>query len=62
MSRLGDGLPDHFLAGLLAVGDEILEIEGKTVKELELEKVYELMAATTHTLELKTLPFAARKT
>ncbi len=44
VSRLSDGLPSHWFAGLLSIGDEILEINGHPVPDLKLDDVYELMA------------------
>ena len=44
VSRLSDALPESFFAGLISIGDEILEVNGRKVNTLPLEAVYELMA------------------
>ena len=59
VSRLSDGLPEHFFAGLLGLGDEILEINDLPVNTLDLNDVYDLMA-NSEQLMVKTLPFSAR--
>ena len=60
MSRLSDSLPAHFFAGLISVGDEILELNGTAMKNISLEETYDLMAKQDR-LRLKILPFMARR-
>ena len=60
MSRLGDGLPEHFFAGLLGIGDEILEINGLPLQKMALDDIYDLMGLHDK-LTLKVLPFVSRK-
>ncbi|XP_063966196.1 uncharacterized protein KIAA1614-like [Lytechinus pictus] len=43
VTRLGDGHPAKILAGLLQVGDEILEINGQDIRRKKLDDVYDLM-------------------
>ncbi|XP_023930451.1 serine/arginine repetitive matrix protein 2 [Lingula anatina] len=59
ISRLSDGYPEKFFAGLLSVGDEILEVDTKPTKDLTLDDLYDFMA-TKKKLVLKTLPLLAR--
>ena len=59
ISRLSDALPEHFFAGLLSVGDEVLEVNGRRVANLPLEGVYDLMSHGEKVL-LKILPYMAR--
>lgn len=61
VSRLNDGLPQHFMSGLLSLGDEILEINGRGVADLSLDQCYELMSQQDP-LTLKLLPYAIRQT
>ena len=60
VSRLSDSLPANFFAGLINVGDEIIEINGTPMKKLSLEETYDLMARQDE-LRLKILPFMARR-
>jgi len=60
VSRLSDSLPERFFAGLIGLGDEILEINNVPLHSLTLDQVYDLMAEKNK-LILKTLPFMARK-
>ena len=57
---MSDGYAEKVLAGLLGVGDEILEINNMAVQKLSLDTVYEVMAQSQLML-LKTLPFLARR-
>ena len=47
MSRLSDGLPVHFYAGLLRVGDEVKEINGIAVSGLSLDAVLDMIALSS---------------
>eukprot|EP00058_Branchiostoma_floridae_P007052 XP_002592540.1 hypothetical protein BRAFLDRAFT_69057 [Branchiostoma floridae] len=60
VSRLSDGYPDKLFAGLLGLGDEILEINGVAVNTITLDDVYDLMAETKEKLVLRVLPLLAR--
>ncbi|CAH1271598.1 PARD6A [Branchiostoma lanceolatum] len=60
VSRLSDGYPDKLFAGLLGLGDEILEINGVPVNTITLDDVYDLMAETKEKLVLRVLPLLAR--
>ncbi|XP_041370351.1 uncharacterized protein LOC121384160 isoform X2 [Gigantopelta aegis] len=60
VSRFTTENPEKLFAGILGVGDEILEVNEKPVKDLTLEQVYELMAASDK-LILKVFPLFARK-
>ncbi|ELU17304.1 hypothetical protein CAPTEDRAFT_79524, partial [Capitella teleta] len=42
-SERNDALPEHFFAGIMTVGDEILEINGRKVVDMALEGVYDLL-------------------
>ena len=59
MTRLGDGHPAKILAGLLQVGDEILEINGQDIRRKKLDDVYDLMM-DNNTLVLQVRPLASR--
>ena len=59
ISRLNEGPTKNLFAGLLSVGDEILEIDGIPTKRLSLEDV-STMIAESQKLVLKTLPYMAR--
>ena len=60
MSRLSDSVPAHLFAGLISVGDEILELNGTTMTNISLEETYDLMAKQDQ-LRLKIMPFMARR-
>jgi hypothetical protein len=61
VSRLSDGLPEKFFSGLLSVGDEILEINGITVKSTQLDFIYDLLAdSQQRQLVLRILPLTTR--
>ena len=47
ISRLSDGLPAHFYAGLLRVGDEVREINGTAVSGLSLDEVFDMIALSS---------------
>ncbi|XP_074654731.1 uncharacterized protein LOC141908535 [Tubulanus polymorphus] len=59
ISRMSDGYPEKFFAGLLSIGDEILEINGKPAKKMSVDEIYDVMA-TNDTVMLKTLPLMSR--
>lgn len=60
VKRIGDGHPAKILAGLLQVGDEILEINGQRVKEEKnLDLVYDLILDSDN-LVLKIRPLERR--
>lgn len=60
MTRFSDGHPEKLFAGLLNVGDEILEINDSSVKNLSLDEVYNLMGST-NTMVLRTVPVWCRE-
>ena len=60
VSRFSKEGPDNMLAGLLGVGDEILEVNRHLVHDLSLDAVYKLMGAS-QTITLKIFPLIARK-
>ena len=60
MSRFSTDNPEKLFAGILGIGDEILEINERSVTDLTLDQVYELMAASDR-LTLKVFPLFARK-
>jgi len=60
VSRFSATRPDINFAGLLCVGDEILEVNGHHVRDLNQEAVYNLISACP-VLLMKVLPFIARK-
>ena len=59
MSRLSDGLPEHFFSGLLSVGDEIVEVNNRPVQNIPLNTVYDWIAESDP-LILKVLPYLMR--
>ena len=59
VTRLGDGHPAKILAGLLQVGDEILEINGQDIRRKKLDDVYDLMM-DNDALMLHVRPLASR--
>ncbi|GFQ84608.1 PDZ domain-containing protein [Trichonephila clavata] len=60
VSRMRDQETQKQLAGLLDIGDEILEIDGLNVKEADIMEVNSLMA-NKNTLLLTVLPYICRK-
>ena len=60
VTRLGDGHPAKILAGLIGVGDEILEINGESLHNKPIDDVYDIMM-DNNTLVLKVMPLMARK-
>ncbi|XP_071496178.1 uncharacterized protein [Diadema antillarum] len=60
VTRLGDGHPAKILAGLLHVGDEILEINGQDLRRKKLDDVYDLMM-DNDVLALRVRPLASRE-
>jgi len=58
ISRLSDGLPAHFYAGLLNVGDEVMQINSTAVSGLSLDDVFD-MIATSSKLTLQLRPTSA---
>ncbi|XP_064616841.1 rho GTPase-activating protein syd-1-like [Liolophura sinensis] len=60
VTRFSDGHPEKLFAGLLNVGDEILEINDSSVKNLSLDEVYNLMGSTD-TMVLRTVPVWCRE-
>ncbi|XP_022085302.1 uncharacterized protein LOC110976394 [Acanthaster planci] len=61
VTRLGDGHPAKILAGLLAVGDEILDINGVDVRNRPIDDVYDMMMDNDK-LILRLVPIATRST
>ncbi|XP_038063852.1 serine/arginine repetitive matrix protein 1-like [Patiria miniata] len=59
VTRLGDGHPAKILAGLLAVGDEILDINGVDVRNRPIDDVYDMMMDNDK-LILRLVPIATR--
>ncbi|CAH1787296.1 unnamed protein product [Owenia fusiformis] len=59
ISRMSDGHPEKLFAGLLGIGDEILEINNRTLQGGDLDIAYDIMAQHD-TLTMKVLPFMAR--
>ena len=59
MTRLGDGHPAKILAGLLSVGDEILNINGVDVRDRPIDDVYDMMMDNDK-LILRLIPIATR--
>jgi len=61
ISRLSDGLPVHFYAGLLRVSDEVLEINHTAVSGLSLDTVFDMIAQSLKLVLLlrPSLPAAA---
>lgn len=59
VSRLSDGLPEHFFSGLLSVGDEILQVNGRPVRNIPLNTVYDWIAESDP-LVLTVLPYLMR--
>ena len=55
-----DSYPESFFAGLIAVGDEIIEVDNISTADLSLEQVYDLMARKDLLL-IRLLPLLARK-
>jgi len=47
ISRLSDGLPAHFYAGLLNVGDEVMQINNTEVSSLSLDNVFDMIAMSS---------------
>ena len=60
VTRLGDGHPAKILAGLIGVGDEILEINAESLHNKPIDDVYDIMM-DNNTLVLKVMPLTARK-
>ncbi|CAL1271285.1 unnamed protein product [Larinioides sclopetarius] len=60
VSRMRDQETQKQLAGLLDIGDEILEIDGSNVKDADIMEVNSLMA-NKNTLLLTVLPYICRK-
>ena len=59
VTRLGDGHPAKILAGLLGIGDEILEINGENVQKKPIDDVYDIMM-DNDTLVLRIMPLMTR--
>ncbi|XP_052789913.1 uncharacterized protein LOC128224199 isoform X2 [Mya arenaria] len=59
VSRFSTVRPERSFAGLLNVGDEILEVNGHPVRDLSQDAVYELISASP-VIVMKVLPFIAR--
>ena len=47
ISRLSDALPTHFYAGLLQVGDQVVEINHVEVSQLSLDAVFDIIAQSS---------------
>ncbi|XP_053381041.1 uncharacterized protein LOC123551801 [Mercenaria mercenaria] len=60
VSRFVEKRPEQCFAGLLGVGDEILEVNGHLVRDLSQDAVYNLISASAVVL-VKVFPFIARK-
>ncbi|GIZ00101.1 PDZ domain-containing protein [Caerostris extrusa] len=60
VSRMRDQETQKQLAGLLDIGDEILEIDGSNVKNADIMEVNSMMA-NKNTLLLTVLPYICRK-
>ncbi|XP_050414655.1 uncharacterized protein KIAA1614 [Patella vulgata] len=60
VSRFSDVSLEKLFAGLMNVGDEILEINQRPVRDLSLDDAYELMAARNK-LVLKVFPLSSRR-
>lgn len=60
MSRFSATRPENTFAGLLGVGDEIMEVNGHLVRDLNQDAVYNLISASP-VIVMKVLPFVARK-
>ncbi len=60
VSRFNDSAPTSVFSGLLGVGDEILEMNGRQVHNLAVSQIRDTMTSSDR-LTLKTLPFLARK-
>ena len=58
ISRLSDGLPVHFYAGLLQVGDEVIKVNDVAVSGLSLDNVFDMIAQSS-TLVLQLRPSSA---
>lgn len=55
VSRFCDGYPAKMFAGLLAIGDQILEINGISTDKITVEEAHD-MVASRDTLILRVLP------
>ncbi|XP_064650201.1 uncharacterized protein LOC135501806 [Lineus longissimus] len=60
ISRLTDAYPERFFAGLVGIGDEILEINSIKTRNMSLDDVYDVMASR-ETLLLKIIPLMSRQ-
>ncbi|XP_006816485.1 uncharacterized protein LOC102801825 [Saccoglossus kowalevskii] len=60
ISRMSDGYPEKMFAGLMGIGDEILEINGTSLVKKTLDDVYDAMADRDR-LVLKIMPLLSRK-
>lgn len=60
MSRFVENRPEQCFAGLLGIGDEIIEVNGHLVRDFSQDAVYSLISASAVVL-VKVLPFIARK-
>ncbi|XP_070531928.1 dentin sialophosphoprotein-like [Ptychodera flava] len=60
ISRMSDGYPEKMYAGLMGIGDEILEINGNSVRNRSMDEVYDMMADQDK-LMLKIIPLLSRK-
>jgi len=59
VSRLSDGLPAHFYAGLLHVGDEVLSVNHVAVSGVSLDAVFDTIAQSSAiVLHLRPTPSA----
>lgn len=60
VSRFSATRPDSSFAGLLSIGDEIIEVNGHLVRDLSQDAVCSLISASP-VIVMKVLPLIARK-